>query len=104
MCYEMCASPRARPGHLSRHGAGSGGPDEPGHDVERANPCPPAVYFSAYGQDPGLASHRDRATLELGRPGEFGRSGRGHSMARALRVAVQMDPMETINIDGDSSF
>jgi len=25
-------------------------------------------------------------------------------MARALRVAVQMDPMETINIDGDSSF
>jgi len=26
MCYEMCASPRARPGHLSRHGAGSGGP------------------------------------------------------------------------------
>jgi glutathione synthase len=25
-------------------------------------------------------------------------------MARALKVAVQMDPMETINIDGDSSF
>jgi len=36
MCYEMCASPR----------------DEPGHDVERANPCPPAVYFSAYGVEP----------------------------------------------------
>jgi glutathione synthase len=25
-------------------------------------------------------------------------------MARALKVAVQMDPMETVNIDGDSSF
>ena len=25
-------------------------------------------------------------------------------MARALKVAVQMDPIETINIDGDSSF
>src|SRR5580698_662140 len=25
-------------------------------------------------------------------------------MARALKVAIQMDPMETINIDGDSSF
>ena len=25
-------------------------------------------------------------------------------MARKLKVAVQMDPMETINIDGDSTF
>jgi glutathione synthase len=25
-------------------------------------------------------------------------------MARALKVAIQMDPMETVNIDGDSSF
>ena len=25
-------------------------------------------------------------------------------MARQLKVAVQMDPMESINIDGDSSF
>ena len=25
-------------------------------------------------------------------------------MARALRVAIQMDPMDTINIDGDSTF
>jgi glutathione synthase len=25
-------------------------------------------------------------------------------MARALKVAVQMDPMETVNIDGDSTF
>ncbi|HBK07690.1 MAG TPA: glutathione synthase, partial [Acetobacteraceae bacterium] len=25
-------------------------------------------------------------------------------MARTLKVAVQMDPMETINIDGDSTF
>src|ERR1700735_3212251 len=25
-------------------------------------------------------------------------------MARTLRVAVQMDPMETVNIDGDSTF
>ena len=25
-------------------------------------------------------------------------------MARHLKVAVQMDPIETINIDGDSSF
>ena len=25
-------------------------------------------------------------------------------MARSLRVAVQMDPMDTVNIDGDSSF
>jgi hypothetical protein len=24
----------ARPGHLSRHRAGSGGPDKPGHDVD----------------------------------------------------------------------
>src|SRR5450755_3058449 len=29
---------------------------------------------------------------------------RGHGMARTLNVAVQMDPMETINIDGDSTF
>ena len=25
-------------------------------------------------------------------------------MARALKVAVQMDPMETVNIDADSTF
>jgi glutathione synthase len=25
-------------------------------------------------------------------------------MARSLRVAVQMDPMDSINIDGDSTF
>jgi len=25
-------------------------------------------------------------------------------MARQLKVAVQMDPMESINIDGDSTF
>ena len=25
-------------------------------------------------------------------------------MARTLNVAVQMDPIETINIDGDSTF
>jgi glutaminyl-tRNA synthetase len=27
----MCASPRARSGHLNQHGAAIGGPDEPGH-------------------------------------------------------------------------
>jgi glutathione synthase len=31
-------------------------------------------------------------------------TGKATVMARALKVAVQMDPMETINIDGDSSF
>src|ERR1700722_3134443 len=31
-------------------------------------------------------------------------TGKATVMARALKVAVQMDPMETVNIDGDSSF
>src|SRR6185312_2334223 len=32
------------------------------------------------------------------------RNTREPPMARALKVAVQMDPIETINIDGDSTF
>src|SRR6202161_4578652 len=31
-------------------------------------------------------------------------TGKATVMARALKVAVQMDPIENINIDGDSSF
>jgi len=31
-------------------------------------------------------------------------TNRAHTMTTSLRVAVQMDPIETINIDGDSTF
>src|SRR4051794_29325815 len=33
-----------------------------------------------------------------------GSSGQGMAMARQLKVAVQMDPIDAINIDADSTF